>query len=266
MDDYNEKFIQKIINTKWLGKKVIYEDVIDSTNEAVKKALNSAQEGLLVVADSQTEGKGSRGRSWISPPGTGVWMSCLLKPEIDAYKVCELTLLISFCIVKVLHQVFAIDARLKWPNDVILKGKKIAGILTEICCDSENNQCLITGIGINVNQENFPDELNQSASSILIESGRRISRAKLIAGILKCVEREYEQYLISNSLIFMVDEYNELLIHQNKEVRLIIGNKETIVISKGINEYGKLEVEYENGQNDFIAMGELSIRGLSAYI
>jgi len=266
LDDYNEEFIQKIINTKWLGRKVIYENVIDSTNEAVKKALNTAPEGLLVVADAQTVGKGSKGRSWSSPPGTGIWMSCLLKPEIDAYKACELTLLISFCIVKVLHAVFEIDAKIKWPNDVILNGKKIAGILTEVCSDREKKQCLITGIGINVNQDNFPDEIKDMASSILIETGRQISRRKLIAGILESLENEYEQYLISNSLGNMCEEYNGLLIHHNQKVRLINGNKETMVLSKGIDKHGKLEVEYENGQKEFINMGELSIRGSSCYI
>lgn len=266
MDYYNKEAIEKEIKTKWLGRTLIYQDIVDSTNEVIKKKINQAKDGLLVVADSQSAGKGSKGRSWASPSGSGVWMSYLLKPEFEAHQACELTLLVSFCVVKILIEKFEIDAKIKWPNDVILGGKKIAGILTEMCFDNEKKQCLITGVGINVNQEFFPDELSIIASSILMETGKRISRKKLIAEILDCIEREYEQYLKNRSLETIIKEYNERLIHLNKEVRIIIGNKEIIALSKGINKRGKLEVEYQDGKKDFINLGELSIRGLSTYI
>lgn len=267
MEVYNKETISQILVTNWLGKEIIYKDTIGSTNDYTKeKALNGAKQGLLVVADSQTSGKGSRKRAWLSPPQTGIWMSFLLRPNFKIIKIPEISMLIAYCIAKLLRENYDIPAMIKWPNDIVLNGKKIAGILTETGVDKDNVQYVVTGTGININMEQFTDELKDIATSILIECGHKFSRTELLTAIINQIEKEYDEYLNVNSLKNIYTSYNNMLVHRETEVRIIKGDKEITAITLGINEHGELLVQYEDGKIGNLIVGEISIRGTNNYV
>lgn len=267
MDILNKKQLQQMLITNWLGKEIIYKDTIGSTNDYAKQAsANSAKQGLLVIADNQISGKGSRGRRWFSPPQTGIWMSFVLKSDLCMHQVPEITLMVSYCLAKVLRQTYQVPAMIKWPNDIILNGKKAAGILTETGIDKGKNQYIIIGIGINVNTMQFSDETKGSATSLFLESGHIFLRAKLAAKILKQIEKEYEKYLQANSLKNIYEAYNEILVHRDMKVKIVKGKKETEATTIGINEHGALLIRHVSGKMDNIKAGEISVRGIHGYI
>lgn len=263
MEKYNEEQFRQKLTTKWLGKETVYVDTVNSTNDYAKnKAKNGAKHGLLIVADNQTKGKGSKGRVWVSPPKTGIWMSFILRPNASIYQARELSLMLSYCIAKTLRETYNIPAMIKWPNDIVLNRKKIAGILIEAEINKENVEYLVCGIGINVNMTQFISELKNIATSLCIECGHLFSRTELLANILNRIEKEYDEYLKVNSLSDICAAYNEMLIHRETEIKIIKGKDVMKVTSIGINECGELLVCHEDGKIQTISAGEVSISGI----
>lgn len=186
------------LQTKVLGQHIHYEETVDSTQTVAKKLANDfAEEGTIVVAESQSTGKGRLGRKWESPKNTGVWMSVILRPKIPITKAPQLTLITAVAVVQAIKEATGITANIKWPNDVLVKGKKIAGILTELQAEADQISSIIIGVGINVNQENkdFPEELHPIATSIALESNQQLKRVELIRIFLAQLEKLYFLYL-----------------------------------------------------------------------
>ena len=140
-------------------------------------AEEGAPEGILVVAESQNSGKGRRGRVWKSPAGSGIWMSFLLKPQIRPEYASRLTLVAAMAVSAGIEEVTGLTSQIKWPNDLVLSGKKICGILTEMSTDLDTIRYIIVGIGINVNTSSFPEEIRETATSLYLESGRKWKRS-----------------------------------------------------------------------------------------
>ncbi|WP_025026797.1 biotin--[acetyl-CoA-carboxylase] ligase [Caldalkalibacillus mannanilyticus] len=186
------------LSTKWLGHELhVYKEVESTQLIAQKLAREGAPSGTIVIADTQLAGKGRLGRKWYSPPGTGAWLSLILRPEIPVPSAPQLTLLAAVAILKGIRKVTPLEAGIKWPNDVLINGKKVAGILTELSAEADQINHVIVGVGINVSQEekDFPEELQQMATSLEQEQGESIDRNDLIVSVLKEWEELYEMYI-----------------------------------------------------------------------
>ncbi len=188
------------LQTKTFGRHIRYEHSTPSTQILAHQwAREGAPEGAVVIAEEQVQGKGRLGRSWHSPPGTGVWMSLILRPPISLTEASQFTLLASVGVQQGIKRVTGLPVQIKWPNDLLIRGKKVCGILTELRGEQDRVYYLIIGIGINVNttSEHLPEQLKGIATSLAMESGGNIHRATLIAAILEELENVYQDYLNS---------------------------------------------------------------------
>jgi len=184
--------------TKRLGQNIHYEESVDSTQKiALQLSLDGVPEGTVVIAEEQTSGRGRMARTWFSPKYTGVWMSVVLRPNLLPQKAPQLTLVTAVAVVQAIEEIASLKPQIKWPNDILINGKKITGILTELQAESDRINSVIIGIGMNVNQEleGYPEELRTIATSLRIETGKVINRAELIKLVLAKLEYLYDLYL-----------------------------------------------------------------------
>lgn len=266
-DRIDEAALRPYLHSKWLGKQIYFKQEMDSTNiQAKRLGENDAEHGTVVITEHQTAGKGRRGKSWVSPVGVNCYFSILLRPDVVVDRASIITLVSALALTKTIRQVTDLDAMIKWPNDVIANGKKLCGILTESSTDLEYINYVVVGIGININQSDFPKEICDMASSISLETGTQVNRAELLGTFLNAFERYYEIFMETEDLSRLVDEYNFLLVNRGKEVKIVEKNKERILAAVGIDKKGRLLVKNEVGKQEAIISGEVSVRGLYGYV
>ena len=199
-----------------------YFEELDSTNKKIDElARDGAEHGTVIVADKQTAGKGRRGRTWESPAGTNLYFSILLRPEIEVEKAPMLTLIMAYSVAKVLQEEWKLEVSIKWPNDLVISGKKICGILTEMVLDESQIGHVVVGTGINVNVTEFPEELSDKATSLYLESKVIFDRKKLLDEVLKEFWKQYNKFLEVQDLSFMKEAYNEILVNRGREVLVL---------------------------------------------
>ena len=255
------------MHTKWAGQNLICLDSIDSTNDYIKKlAEEGAPHGTLAVADYQSGGKGRRGRSWVTPHGSAIAMSILVRPKLAPEKASMMTLVAGMAVAKSVKEVTGLDVKIKWPNDVVINKKKTTGILTEMGMSEGKISYVVVGIGINLNMESFPEELAYKATSLKIECGHEINRDEIAAALLFYFEQYYEKFEQTHNLGFLIEEYNNHLVNRGKEVLIKEKDGEYTGISRGINDKGELLVEKKDGNCVEIFSGEVSVRGLYGYV
>ena len=244
-----------------------YFEELDSTNIRINElAKDGAEHGTVVVADKQTAGKGRRGRTWESPSGTNLYFSILLRPEIETQKAPMMTLIMAYSIAKLLREKWNLQAQIKWPNDIVISGKKICGILTEMTLSGCEIGHVVVGTGINVNVTEFPEELKDKASSLYLESHILFDRKKLLNEVLKEFWKQYNRFLEVQDLSFMRESYNEMLVNRNREVLVLEPGNEYQAIAHGINDTGELLVEKNDGSEAIVYAGEVSVRGIYGYV
>ena len=266
-DVLSEAELLSCLKTEWAGGRTVYFDATDSTNiQARRLAEAHAPHGTLVVSDRQDGGKGRRGRSWASPSGVGIWMSLILRPEIAPSSASMLTLAAALAVREGIQEETGLSPLIKWPNDLVLNGKKICGILTEMSTELMEIQYVITGIGINVNQREFPSEIRDTATSLSLEAGRCFRRSSLIAAILKAFEKDYAAFLKTGDLSLLLEEYNACLVNRGKEVCILDPSGEYRAVAEGIDESGSLLVTLPDGTRREIISGEVSVRGIYGYV
>ncbi len=253
------------LSTSWAGRKILHYKETDSTNNQAKREAEAAEHGTLIIADIQSAGKGRRGRSWSSPAGTGIFMSLILKPVLRPAYASMLTLVAALSTARAIEETAGLEAKIKWPNDLVVNKKKVTGILTELSAEMEQIHYIVIGIGINVNTENMPDDIASTATSLRIESGRQLSRAALIACFLNYFEKDYESFLSSCDLSSLMEEYNKRLINRGSMVRVLDPEEEYEGKALGINEKGGLMVQ-RGDQLEIITSGEVSVRGVYGYV
>lgn len=259
--------IQSMVRTKWAGRQVIYFDETDSTNIQARLAgEKKAAHGTLIVADRQTAGKGRRGRSWDSPRGICIYMTLLQRPVLSPVKAPMLTLVMALSVAEAVREHTGLPARIKWPNDIVLNKKKICGILTEMSTEIQDINYVVTGVGINVNQEEFPEEIKKTATSLFIESGKRFKRSELIAAVMGRYEENYELFMKNENLSGLQERYNKLLVNIDKDVRVLEPQGAYNAHSSGINEQGELIVVTAEGEEKHVFAGEVSVRGIYGYV
>lgn len=266
-DVLSEAELLSCLKTEWAGGRTVYFDATDSTNVQAKRLAEAhAPHGTLVVSDRQDGGKGRRGRSWASPSGVGIWMSLILRPEIAPSSASMLTLAAALAVREGIQEETGLSPLIKWPNDLVLNGKKICGILTEMSTELMEIQYVITGIGINVNQREFPSEIRDTATSLSLEAGRSFRRSSLIAAILKAFEKDYAAFLKTGDLSLLLEEYNACLVNRGKEVCILDPSGEYRAVAEGIDESGSLLVTLPDGTRREIISGEVSVRGIYGYV
>lgn len=266
-DLMTEAEIKSLMHTDWVAKEVLYFDTIDSTNtKAQELAEKGYPSGTLVVADKQESGKGRRGRSWISPSGTGIFMTLMIKPDINPNNASMLTLVAALAVAKAITSVTGEEAMIKWPNDIVVNSKKVCGILTEMNAQFDYINHIVVGIGINVHNESFPEEISQMASSLMIEAGgKRFHRAQIIAETMSYFEQYYDTFLKTQDLSALVREYDELLVNRNKSVRVLDPKEPFDGKAMGITPKGELIVETWESRK-LVSSGEVSVRGIYGYV
>ncbi len=249
-----------------LGKTVEVHDSLDSTNNYLKRNAGEDPDERIVLSEEQKQGRGRLGRSWDSPKGTGLFFSLRLKPAITMEESFKLTGIAAAAVVEALEEVAGVSAKIKWPNDILVGGKKVAGILTEASGEPEGVNYIILGIGINVNNRDFPGELRELATSLYLEKGQPVSRKDLFVAVVHRFFSFYHRFLTEKSLA---------VVHGILKDRSAIVGKEVIVLRGGEKKYGKaleiteegfLKVRYSRGDVEILSSGEVSLRGLSGYL
>ena len=260
----------------WVGIERYHFDILDSTNtKATELAKKNCSHGTLVIAEAQNGGKGRRGRSWSSEKGTGVYMSMVLRPDLKPEEAPGLTLVAALSVAKAIEvsikegesqdKALQCIPQIKWPNDIVLNKKKVCGILTEMNLKGTDIDSVIVGIGINVHQKHFPEEIKETATSLDKETGRYYSRSKLIEQVLRYFEIYYERYLQTGDFTLLKQEYEGYLANKDKVVKVLDPAGEYVGMAKGITPKGELIVDMESGLRH-VGSGEVSVRGIYGYV
>lgn len=260
---YNKRELEQGLKTKTMGQSIYFYEETDTTNNRARElALEGAPEGTLVVAEKQTAGRGRRGKVWESPLGTGIWMSLVLHPQIMPAEASVLTLLCGLATAEAIEAETGLSAGIKWPNDILINGKKAVGILTEMDCEMSEVHFVIPGIGINVNTASFPPEIAEIATSLYLECGKTVSRRRLVHKVLERLEEHYETFLRTGSFAAMLEDYRKHCITLGKEVH-VLGREPFFAEALDITPEGELLVRRaDNGKEEVVFSGEVSIRGV----
>lgn len=254
-------------DTQYFGKRLFVLEETDSTNNEVKRqAETGAEQGLVVVAKRQNAGRGRLGRSWSSPNESGLWMSFLLKTDIKPESASMLTIVAAMAAQQAIESVTGLKALIKWPNDIVVNKKKICGILTEMATEGMKVKYVVVGVGINVNTDEFPEEIKEMASSLKMESGKEVSKDDLLVSFGQYFERYYAKFISCGNLSLIMDEYNKCLANRDREVKIIDDGEERVGVAVGINEIGELLVKNSEGDVQVVRSGEVSVRGLYGYV
>ena len=222
--------------------------------------------GALVVADKQTAGRGRRGRDWVSPSGKDIYMTLMLRPQCRPEKASALTLVMALAVLEAICELIPEGCGIKWPNDIVLNNKKVCGILTEMSAELDGIHYVVIGVGINVNQTTFAEDIMDRATSLYLESGVEINRSRLVARVMHHFEKDYALFEKTWDLSGLIDQYNRFLVNRDREVRVLDPQGEYDGIARGINEKGELIVERgSDGQTVQVYAGEVSVRGVYGY-
>lgn len=272
--------LQKQCDTRMIGRKIDYFAKCTSTNDKAREGeTRGDEEGSVYITDLQTGGRGRIGRSWHFEANLGIAMSILLKPLIPPAQMMPISLIGGLAVCMAIEQETGLECSLKWPNDIISGGRKIAGILIESSIVGENISFIVLGIGINCNNTNFPEELAKTASSILIMSGKHCSRRNIICRILEKFEELYfkwnEEYdesvdLSEETTYFSyINQYKERCINIGKSIIIRSAThmpNEIRGTATDVTPAGKLVVVTQDGNEMTVSSGEVSIRGENGYI
>ena len=265
LDRYSDRLLPKEIkeglNTKIIGKKdIAYFHEIDSTNtKAMALADGGAAEGTIVVAEKQTMGRGRRGRSWLSPEGDGIYASLVLRPDMSPSRAPRITLMTAVAIAEALLSLVRIDLKIKWPNDILVNGRKLAGILTEISADMDSVNYIVVGLGINVNTSpgHFSEELRNQATSIYIETGEKLSRTRLVRTWLRQFEKYYEMFK-KNDFAPIMHRWKQLSGFIGQKIMVdMVGQKHVGEVAD-IDEDGVLILKDDQGRSIRIFSGDIT--------
>lgn len=246
--------------TEVLGHDLFYQETMDSTNTTAKElARTGAAHGMLVVAESQTAGRGRRGRTWLSEPGSGIFATLVLRPQLPPDRIPLLTLTVGVAITETLQQMGLGNAWLKWPNDVWVGGRKMVGILAEMSGQIDQVDWVVVGFGINTHQMDFPEDLAAKATSFLRETGRKVQRAELLMDVLRRLE-QLLPLLEQPTVQPLLDLFRKLDRMIGQEVQVVSSIETFVGQVLGISDSGALLVRRADGQSQSLLAGDVSLR------
>ncbi len=251
--------IQAGLETRRVGCEVVYFDETDSTNLRAHELGNAGHpDGAVVIADRQSAGKGRLGRQWASPPGVNLYTSVLLRPDILPFMAPQLTFVSAVAVARAIRDTSGLDPRVKWPNDVLLSGKKVAGLLNEMHAETEGIHYVILGIGVNLNMsaDQFPGDLRYPATSLAIEKGATVSRAAFARTLYRELDRLYDRYL-TEGVAPIIREWEGLCDLVGREVE--VDCQQRIIRGRvtGLDEDGALLVQTAEGSEERILAGDV---------
>ena len=261
--------IGRLLDTKKIGREILFIESVDSTNNYGKKICEKDfTDGALVIAEEQTMGRGRLGREWASPKGDGIWVSILLKPDLKPSDASKITILTAYAVAKSIRELLGLDALIKWPNDIVIDGKKVCGILTEMGAEIDIINYLIVGIGINANikEKYFIDNGLNTAASLRIIKGEPIDRKVLLSKLIKNFEKLYIDFIKTLSIVDLLKDYKKISATLGREVRVIYNKEELKGEAVDIDDSGQLIVKSESGEMIKLTSGEVSVRGIYGYV
>ena len=249
------------LDTRTLGRRIYSLKEVDSTNTfAVRLAADGEPEGSIVVAEVQTAGRGRLGRKWVAPPNVNILMSLILRPEIPPQDAPMATLVAGVAVAGALNRHYGLGAGIKWPNDVLVDGKKVAGILTEMSAEPERVRHIVVGIGINVNMpaQAFPRDIRDASTSVMAILGRKVNRAEMLRHILAEFEGCYEA-LKSTDRRSILERWRGLSCTLGRTVKVSTFAGSMTGTAVDIDEDGRLIVESEDGVRRTVTAGDVSV-------
>ncbi len=263
-DRITEHEVAPWLKTETLGRVLIHHKTVDSTNIVAKAlARDGYPEGTLVTAEHQTAGRGRSGRSWTSQEGGAIQMSLVLRPQAPPAKAPSITQIGAASVALVL-EALGLSPRIKWPNDVLLSGKKVCGILTEMSCELDHIHFIVVGMGVNVGWSSVPEEISQVATSLIDEGVKSPDRARLTAEIMNSFEPLYLSFLAGDSSPYL-EVCRRLSWLKGKEISFSQNGETVKGVAGDIDDQGRLEIYYRDGSRDHLLSGEVHI-GTSANI
>jgi BirA family transcriptional regulator, biotin operon repressor / biotin---[acetyl-CoA-carboxylase] ligase len=247
------------LKTKWLGRDLRSFSEVNSTNEIAKSLAPSCQNGTVILAETQTQGRGRLSRHWASPPG-GVWMSLILKPEMPLERVYQINMAVSVAVSRAIFSLLGLEAGIKWPNDLMIRERKICGILMEVSAEVGRLDYAIVGLGINANVSmcNFPEEW--MSTSIARELGHEVNRRDLIQRILMDIEEAYEMM----GSIEIYEEWRRRSVTLGRCVRITSNSGTLVGVVEDLNEDGALRLRTESGRQRVLAGDCIHLRAQEA--
>lgn len=235
-----------------------YREIDSTNNRALELAADGYPEGTVVVAETQTAGRGRRGRTWYSPPRHGLYLSVILRPQLPVREIPRVSLVIGVAVAETLEAAFQLPARIKWPNDILINNRKIAGVLSEVVTGSQGIDCIVTGIGLNINNplQDFPGDLRTAPTSVLAEKETPVSRVRVLQELLMHLETRYYQ-LLEGNFNGILDKGKSLSTIIGKEVEYDSQNGPAIGQAVDIDDNGFLLVKDKSGKIHTVISGEV---------
>ena len=256
-----DDLLARLGKTKVIGRDIHVFEQTTSTNDVIEKlARDGVKEGAVVFAESQTKGRGRLGRKWISPERKGLWFSILLRPDLRPQETTQLTVASATALRRAIQSETGLRPEIKWPNDIVIGGKKVAGILTELSAELDKVRHVILGIGVDVNlgAGEFPPELRKLATSLKIESGKTISRAELATAILRELDSDYAR-ICGGSFAEVADEWQEHCKTIGRQVTIQIGERRIRGRAESLDDDGALLLRTDHGRLERITGGDVTL-------
>lgn len=246
--------IKNGLETDFIGKEIVYYNNVDSTNSIAKEIAPKSPNGTIVLAETQSKGRGRRGNDWESLPG-GLWFSVILKPDIPLEHASKVTLVAGLAVANVIRK-YEIDAKIKWPNDILINGKKVCGILTELNAEIDGVNYIVLGIGINANIDTqyLKDDVRDISTSLENEKGKKIDRTKFLRCLLQELEKQYIRFIMQQ-FISIIDDWVNLSDTIGREVVITSPSKTTEGKAIGLTESGALLIQNIHGIKEEIIAG-----------
>lgn len=256
-----DDLIARIGKTKVIGRDIRVFQETTSTNDVIEKlARDGVKEGAVVFAESQTKGRGRLGRKWTSPQGKGLWFSILLRPDVRPQETTQLTVASATALARAIRAEVGVKPEIKWPNDLLIRGKKVSGILTEMSAELDRVKHIILGIGVDVNlsASDFPPDVRKIATSLKLEGGKNISRPELAAAILRELDADYAR-LRAGEFASLADEWEANCSTIGHEVAIRVGDREVRGRAESLDDDGALLVRTVHGHLERIIGGDVTL-------
>jgi len=256
-----DDLLARLGNTRAVGRDIRVFRQTTSTNDVVEKlARDGVKEGVVVFAESQTKGRGRLGRKWNSPERKGLWFSVLLRPHFRPQETTQLTVAAATALWRAIRSETGLHAEIKWPNDLLLRGRKVAGILTELTAELDRVKYVILGVGVDVNlsTSDFPSELRKLATSLKIESGETVSRSSLAVAVLRELDRDYAR-VCAGHFAEVAGEWAERCATLGRRVAIQTGDRRVRGRAEALGEDGALLLRTEHGHLEHVFGGDVTL-------
>ena len=252
-----DDLLSRLAPEQVIGRDIHVFQETSSTNDVVEKlARDGVREGVVVFAEAQTKGRGRLGRRWLSPPGEGLWFSVLLRPELPPASVTQLTIAAATAVARAIRSQTGVSPKIKWPNDILIAGRKVVGILTELSAEQDRVSHVILGIGVDVNVTEFPAELQGVATSLAAAAGRRFNRAEIAASILQELESDYGR-VQRGGFTELAEEWERNCITLGQRIRIHIGSRTLTGRAESLDNDGALLLRSDYGHLERVVGGDV---------